>query len=59
MNTHKLFQKFNGVIRLTNSKREKLKTSRSALRDKINKFFEEKRWKKTGISSSRLFPVTN
>ena len=59
MNTHKLFQKFNGVIRLTDSKREKFKTSRSALRDKINKFFEEKALEKTGISSSRLFSVTN
>ena len=47
MNTHKLFEKFNGVIRLTDSKREKLKTSRKALRDKINKFFEEKAFEKT------------
>ena len=58
MNTHKLFQKFNGVIRLTDSKREKLKTSRKALRDKIKKF-SRKKVGKTGISSSRFFPVKN
>ena len=57
MNTHKLFEKFNGVIRLTNSKREKLKTSRKALRDKINKFFEEKRWKKPEFHPQGSFPL--
>ena len=57
MNTHKLFQKFNGVIRLTNSKREKLKISRSALRDKISKFFEEKRWIKPEFHPQGSFPL--
>ena len=57
MNTHKLFEKFNGDIRLTNSKREKLKNSRSALRDKINKFFEEKSWGKPEFHSQGSFPL--
>ena len=55
MNTHKLFEKLNGVIRLTSSKREKLKNSRSALRNKINKFFEEKGWKKPEFHLRVLF----
>lgn len=57
MNTHKLFQKFNGDIRLTDSKREKLKISRSALRDKINKFFGEKGWKKPEFHPQGSFPL--
>ena len=57
MNTHKLFEKFNGVIRLTNSKREKLKTSRKALRDKIKKIFEEKGWEKPEFHPQGSFPL--
>ena len=42
---------------MTDSKREKLKTSRSALRDKINKFFDEKGWEKPEFHPQGSFPL--
>lgn len=41
-NCHNLFQTFNGNLSITNSKKEKLMTSRDNLRDMIRKHFSEK-----------------
>ncbi len=41
-NCHNLFQKFNGNLSITDSKKEKLMTSRENLREKIRKYFSER-----------------
>lgn len=40
-NNHKVFTEFNKTIRLTDSKRNSLKTSRTALRRRIKNYFDE------------------
>lgn len=57
MNTHKLFEQFNRTIKLSDSKRQKLKNSRSALRGRIHKFFDEKGWKKPEFHPQGSFPL--
>jgi hypothetical protein len=57
MNTHKLFKDFNGKIKLVESKRQKLKSNRKALRDKIRKFFKEKEWQMPVFYSQGSFPL--
>jgi len=37
------FTEFNGIIRLSNDKKEKLQKSRKSIRSKINKYFSEKK----------------
>ena len=40
-NNHKVFTEFNKTIRLTDSKRNSLKTSRTALRRRIRNYFDD------------------
>jgi len=40
-NTHTLFQQFNSKLQITDTKKEKMMTSRDNLREKIRKYFEE------------------
>ncbi len=42
MKTHDDFMQFNSLIRLTSSKKEKLKANRQAVRKRIKGYFEEK-----------------
>ena len=57
MNTHKLFKQYDGVIKLADSKKGKLKTNRKALREKIEKYFGEKCWGKPEFKSQGSFPL--
>lgn len=40
-NTHKYFDEFNSIIRLTDKRKSDLRSSRTSLRDKIKKWFSE------------------
>ena len=53
----KLFSEFDLRIRLNDSKRQKLKTNRNALRDKIENFFKEKGWTAPIFHSQGSFPL--
>ena len=44
MNTHKLLSDFDSAIRLNDSKKSKLKSNQSALRNKIKKHFKDNDW---------------
>ncbi len=57
MNTNKLFTTFDSKIRLSDSKREKLKTNRNALRDKIKGHFKEKKWELPSFHSQGSFSL--
>ena len=45
MNTHKLFAEFDKKIRLTNTKKDGLKTNGGTLRGKIRSYFKDKGWR--------------
>ncbi len=57
MNTHKLFSNFNSKIRLADSKKNKLKSNRKTLRDKISSHFKEKDWGTPKFYSQGSFPL--
>lgn len=57
MNTHKLFQEFDGNIKISDSKKEKLRKNRDALRDKIIEYFKEKRWSVPEFRPQGSFPL--
>jgi len=57
MDTHKLFLDFNSKIKLNNSKIEKLKKNRKALREKIRTYFKEKDWDTPKFYSQGSFPL--
>jgi hypothetical protein len=57
MDTHKLFSNFDSTIRLNNSKIEKLKTNRKALRNKIRECFKDKGWEAPKFYSQGSFPL--
>ncbi len=57
MDTHKLFSDFDETIRLNESKIEKLKTNRKALRNKIRKHFKENKWETPKFYSQGSFPL--
>lgn len=57
MNTHKLFSDFDSIIRLNNSKINKLKINRKALRDKIRTYFETNKWGTPKFYSQGSFPL--
>ena len=57
MNTHRLFSEFDSIIRLSNSKVDKLKSNRKALRDKIRAHFDANDWNAPSFYSQGSFPL--
>lgn len=57
MNTDNEFKDFNRTVRLDQAKRDKLKTHRGALRERIRNYFEEKGWQIPRFASQGSFPL--
>ena len=57
MSKDKSFEEFNGKIRLTRSKRDKLKENRKILRDKVKEHFEKRGWDAPVFRSQGSFPL--
>ncbi len=57
MDTHKLFSDFDAVIRLNTSKISKLKSNRTALRNKIKDHFKKNNWTAPKFYSQGSFPL--
>ena len=57
MSKDKSFEEFNGTIRLTKSKRSKLKKNREILRDKVKEHFKKRGWDAPVFRSQGSFPL--